>query len=109
MLTGTTDVREIVTDPPVLSAFAAEPVVLPGATVVQLVTEVAVAGRLSSLPPSLHPTNPPSAVLLFWDCPSSPWGAFRMAQGRVACRSGLRPRGFVQGCVVDNPQACRAL
>jgi hypothetical protein len=32
-----------------------------------------------------------------------------MAQGRVGCRSGLRPRGFVQGCVVDNPDAALGL
>ncbi len=109
MLIGTTDVCELVADPPAIAAFATQPVILPGASVVQHITEVMVAGRLTSLPPSLHPTNPPSAVLLFWDCPASPWGPFRMAQGRVACRSGLRPRGFVQGCVVDNPVAREAL
>jgi hypothetical protein len=109
VLTGATDVRAIVSDPPELATFATAPLVLPGAAVLQLITEIRVTGREASLPPSLHPTNPPSAVLLFWDCPESPWGPFRMAQGRVACRSGLRPRGFVQGCVVDNAEACAAL
>jgi hypothetical protein len=109
VLIGETDARELVSDPPALAAFATESLTLPGATVLQLITEIRVAGREASLPPSLHPTNPPSAVLLFWDCPTSPWGPFRMAQGRVACRSGLRPRGFVQACVVDNPAARQAL
>ena len=109
MLIGTADVRDLVPDPPTLDAFAAAPVELPGATVLQLISEIQVAGRESSLPSGLHPTNPPSVVFQFWDCPQSPWGPFRLAQGRVACRSGLRPRGFVQGCVTDSADAAEAL
>jgi hypothetical protein len=109
MLIGTADARDLVPDPPTLDAFATESVVLPGATVVQFISEIRVSGRESSLPSGLHPTNPPSVVFQFWDCPESPWGPFRMAQGRVACRSGLRPRGFVQGCVTDSPAVAEAL
>jgi hypothetical protein len=109
MLIGTADVRELVPDPPTLSAFATEPVTFPGATVLQLITEIQIGGREASLPPGLHPTNPPSVVFQFWDCPDSAWGPFRLAQARVACRSGLRPRGFVQGCVTDNAAAAEAL
>jgi hypothetical protein len=109
MLIGTADVRDLVPDPPTLDAFATEPVELPGSTVLQLISEIQVGGRESSLPPGLHPTNPPSVVFQFWDCPQSPWGPFRLAQGRVACRSGLRPRGFVQGCVTDSAAAAKAL
>ncbi len=109
MLIGTADVRDLVPDPPMLDAFATEPVQLPGAAVLQLISEIQVGGRETSLPPGLHPTNPPSVVFQFWDCPQSPWGPFRLAQGRVACRSGLRPRGFVQGCVTDNPAAAEGL
>jgi len=109
MLIGTADVRDLVPDPPTLEAFATEPVTLPGATVVQFISEIKVSGREASLPAGLHPTNPPSVVFQFWDCPESPWGPFRLAQGRVACRSGLRPRGFVQSCVTDSPAAIPAL
>ena len=35
----------------------------------------------------------------------SPWGAFALAQCRIECRSGLRPRGFLRGGVVDNEAA----
>jgi hypothetical protein len=109
MLIGTADVRDLVPDPPTLEAFATEPVKLPGATVLQLISEIQVGGRVTSLPSGLHPTNPPSVVFQFWDCPQSPWGPFRLAQARVACRSGLRPRGFVQGCVTDSVAAGEAL
>ena len=109
MLIGTADVLDLVADPPTLQAFATEPVSLPGATVLQFISEIRVSGRESSLPTGLHPTNPPSVVFQFWDCPESPWGPFRLAQGRVACRSGLRPRGFVQACVTDSAAAEQAL
>ncbi len=109
MLIGTAEVRDLVPDPPTLKVFATAPVMLPGATVLQFISEIQVAGREASLPLGLHPTNPPSVVFQFWDCPQSPWGPFRLAQGRVACRSGLRPRGFVQRCVTDNAAAANAL
>jgi hypothetical protein len=109
MLIGTAHVLELVPDPPTLQAFATDPVQFPGATVLQLISEIQVGGREASLPPGLHPTNPPSVVFQFWDCPVSPWGPFRLVQGRVACRSGLRPRGFVQVCVTDSSAAAEAL
>jgi hypothetical protein len=89
--------------------FATEACALPGAHVLQLMFETAVSGRQTSLPAGLHPTNPPSMVVQAWYCPESPWGAFSLASARVQCRSGLRPRGFVQGCVVDNVDAAAAL
>jgi hypothetical protein len=109
MLIGTAHVLDLVPDPPTMQAFATDPAQFPGATVLQLISEIQVGGREASLPPGLHPTNPPSVVFQFWDCPVSPWGPFRLVQGRVACRSGLRPRGFVQGCVTDSSAAAEAL
>jgi hypothetical protein len=32
-----------------------------------------------------------------------------MVQARVSCRSGVRPRGFVAGCIVDDADAASAL
>ena len=40
---------------------------------------------------------------------SSPWGPFALAQTRIECRSGVRPRGFLVGAVVDNAAAAAAL
>jgi hypothetical protein len=109
MLSGTSGIDELTDGIATLASFDTEAVVLPGARVFQSLWEIAIGGRQSSLPPALHPTNPPTFVLQVWECPQSPWGAFRLAQGRVGCRSGLRPRGMVQGCVCDNPSAADAL
>jgi hypothetical protein len=109
VLSGTATLDELAGRQATLESFATEAVTLPGAEVVQALFEIRVGGRQRSLPSGLHPTNPPTFILQFWSCPDSPWGPFRMAQGRVGCRSGLRPRGLVQGCIVDNPTAMEAL
>ncbi len=109
MLVGSAPVDELVANRATLDRFEQEALTLPNATVLQLLTELRVSGREQALPAGLHPTNPPGAVFQFWSCPDSPWGPFAMAQGRIVCRSGLRPRGFVQGCIVDNADAAAAL
>ena len=82
---------------------------LEGIEIVQAMFELRSAGREAVLPPALHPTNPPTLVVQAWRCPSSPWGPFELAQVRVQCRSGLRPRGFVTGSVVTTPDAAAGL
>jgi hypothetical protein len=109
MLTGTADLRDFAVHAATLDDFDTDALTLAGAEVVQAMFELRVAARQASLPPALHPTNPPTFVLQFWRCPQSPWGPFSLAQGRVGSRSGLRPRGHVQGCVCDNPAAADAL
>ena len=109
MLSGTATVEEFMARAATMADFATEACALPGAQVLQLMFETAVGGRQTSLPAGLHPTNPPSMVVQAWHCPESPWGEFSLAMARVQCRSGLRPRGFVQGCVVDNADAAVAL
>jgi hypothetical protein len=109
MLTGTAPLDELDAHCATLDSFDTDAVTLHGAEVVQALFEMRHAGRQASLPSGLHPTNPPTFILQFWQCPESPWGPFRMAQGRVGCRSGLRPRGLVQGSVCDNEEAATAL
>lgn len=109
MLSGTAPVGELLGHAASMASFDTAPETFPDAVVVQAMYEIAVAGRETSLPAGLHPTNPPSLVVQAWRCPESPWGPFAMVQLRVGCRSGLRPRGMVQGCVVDSPAAAEAL
>jgi hypothetical protein len=85
------------------------PVHLQGAEILQAAFEQPYALRGPALPAGLHPTTPPLLVLIAWKIQDSPWGPFALAQARVSCRSGVRPRGFVAGCVVDNPAAAAAL
>jgi hypothetical protein len=92
-----------------MTSFEAAPVTFPGAEVLQATFEMRWTARQVTLPPGLHPTNPPIVVFLAWRVPESPWGPFNMAQVRVGCRSGVRPRGLVAGCVNDNQAATAAL
>ena len=61
------------------------------------------------LPPALHPTLPGVVGWMVQRVGASPWGAFHLAQARVECRSGVRPRGFLIGAVIDNAEAAAAL
>jgi hypothetical protein len=109
MLTGTASVDELVAHAATMTAFDTDALTLPDAEVFQAMFEMRIGGREASLPPGLHPTGAPTFVVQVWRCPESPWGAFSLAQGRVGARSGLRPRGHVQGCVCDNDRAAEAL
>jgi hypothetical protein len=92
-----------------MASLDAGPVHLEDAEILQAAFEQPYAIRGAMLPPGLHPTTPPLLVLVAWNVGNSPWGPFALAQIRVSCRSGVRPRGFVVGCVVDNPAAAAAL
>ena len=107
MLVGTADVASLPAGS--VAAWLGEPAALEDVEVVQAMFEVPYAVRESLLPPALHPTNPPTAVVQAWRCGTSPWGAFSLVQLRVQCRSGLRPRGFVVGSTVDSGAAASGL
>ena len=109
MLAGTGPVEQFLTHAATLDDFDTDTAVIPGAELLQAIFEIRIDGRQASLPSGLHPTNPPTFIAQLWRCPDSPWGPFALAQARVGSRSGLRPRGFVQGCVCDNDAAADAL
>ena len=94
MLTGTAPLDELSAHQATLDSFGTEAATLLGVEVVQALFEIRIGGRQRSLPSGLHPTNPPTFILQFWACAQSPWGPVRMAQARIGCRSGLRPRGL---------------
>jgi hypothetical protein len=109
VLSGTADPEGRAGGAPTLPSFDTATADLRAVEVLQAVFEMRWSARLATLPPGLHPTNPPIVVVLAWRAAESPWGAFSMAQVRVGCRSGVRPRGLVAGCVNDNPDAAAAL
>ena len=109
MLFGTADVDALAARAPVMERLDTAPLVLPDTWVLQVTYEMPVAARDVLLPPALHPTDPPLVSWTFLRCTSGPLGAFAIAQLRVECRSGLRPRGFLVTSVVDSEDAGRAL
>ena len=109
MLTGTGPVDEFLAHSATLDDFDTQAVTMHDAEILQATFEIRIDGRQAALPPGLHPTNPPTFIAQLWRCSDSPWGPFALAQARIGSRSGLRPRGFVQGCVCDNDAAADAL
>ncbi|MGH7893851.1 MAG: acetoacetate decarboxylase family protein [Candidatus Binatia bacterium] len=109
MLFGTADVDVLAAGAPVMERLDTEPLTLSGVSVLQVTYEMSAASREVLLPPALHPTDPPLVSWFFWRCAEGPLGAFQLAQLRVECRSGLRPRGFLLGAMIDSESAGRTL
>ena len=107
MLFGTADVEALAANAPVMERLDTEPLVLPDAWVLQVTYEMPSTAREVLLPPALHPTDPPLVSWTFLRCASGPLGAFALAQLRIECRSGLRPRGFLVASVIDSVDAGR--
>ena len=109
MLTGTASLDTLADRAPRMPSLNPDPVMFEEVEVLQAGFEMAYASREPTLPPGLHPTSPPLMIVLVWRVASGPWGPFTMAQLRVSCRSGVRPRGFVAGCLVDTARAATEL
>ena len=109
MLSGATPLTTLVPELPEIRAFDVAPVSLPDMEMLHWSFEVAAGDVAAMYPPALHPTLPPMAMFVAWSVPESPWGPFRLAQLRLSCRSGARPRGFLVGAVIDNAAAGGAL
>ncbi len=105
MLVGTADPARFEKEAPTLARFDARALELRDCVFVQVLSEIDAAGMCAMLPPALHPTLPPVVGWSAFEVPDSEWGAFRFAQLRIECRSGLRPRGLLVGCVVDSEAA----
>jgi hypothetical protein len=109
VLTGSADPGLLARGAPTLASFATEPLKLHGVETLQVLYEIEREGADRLLPPGLHPTVPPAVTWLVQRVAESPWGAFAMAQCRIECRSGLRPRGFLRGGVADREDAAAEL
>jgi hypothetical protein len=75
----------------------------------QVLSEFESALAEELLPPALHPTLPGVVGWMVQRVGSSPWGPFALAQMRIECRSGVRPRGFLIAAVVNDAAAASAL
>ena len=109
MLVGTGDPAALEPGAPEMDGLGGPGLELRDTVFVQALFEIRSQGMCEMLPPALHPTLPPVAGFSVYDVPDSAWGAFRMAQLRIECRSGLRPRGLLVAAVIDVEPARRAL
>ncbi|MAG33791.1 MAG: hypothetical protein CL908_23165 [Deltaproteobacteria bacterium] len=109
MLVGVTDPVFFEEGAPLISDLAAKARCWEDCIFLQALTEIESGAMCEMLPPALHPTLPPVVGFSVFAVPDSEWGAFNLAQLRIECRSGLRPRGLLVSGVIDNEAAGRAL
>jgi hypothetical protein len=98
MLVGTADPLHLARRAPAMPSLGTAPLALEGAQQLQLLYEIGSGALTSLLPPALHPTLPPLARLVVTRVARSELGPFALAELRIECRSGVRPRALlVQG------------
>ncbi|MER3419406.1 MAG: hypothetical protein C4290_02270 [Chloroflexota bacterium] len=108
-LFGLREITPLLREAPLMAGLDTEPETLSGVEVLQVMFEIASNTMLDLLPRALHPTIPPTATFVFWRCPDGPLGPFTLAQVRVGCRAGVRPRGFLLQAYCDGASAAAAL
>jgi len=94
---------------PTLRRLDAPTVTLEGVEWMQVLCEIKSDVAEAVLPPGLHPTLPGIVTWLAWSCAASPWGAMKLVQTRIECRSGNRPRAMLLTAACDNTEATAAL
>lgn len=109
MLIGTGDPQSFEKEAPTIAAFEEKPLDIPDCVFLQALCEIESEPMCAMLPPALHPTLPPVVGWSAIEAADSPFGPFRLAQLRIECRSGLRPRGLLVGAVVDSEAAAHVL
>lgn len=106
---GTRDLADRLQSAPLVQRLDTEPAELSDVQLLQLLFEIDDSAMTSLIPRALHPTIPPAVYVNFMKVGESPWGAFSLAEVRVACRQGARPRALSFRAVCDSPQAAGAL
>ena len=104
-LWGTRRVDDLEETAPVMDGLGTEPMLAERVEILQVMYEIATESMEDLVPPALHPTIPPTVTWIFYSCAASPVGGFRMAQTRIGCRAGVRPRGYLMSAVIDNREA----
>jgi hypothetical protein len=102
---GKQDIQTAIARAPQMTGFDTDAWDLKNAEILNLAFEVMEGPAEYLVPPALHPSIPPYATLTVARFPSSPIGAFMLAQVRLIVRAGIRPRGLLLGAYTDSEQA----
>jgi len=106
---GTRDGATLLDGAPVMRDLDTAPWEIERAEVLNLIFEINDEKMVDLLPKALHPTIPPIIYFSLHKLPDSPVGPFLLAQARIGCRAGVRPRGFLTAAYVDTKAAADAL
>jgi len=105
MLIGSADLEALSERAPRVPQLNTEPLILEQVVCLQLTAELPNSAREAVLPPALHPTVPAALSIQVLKASRSPWGELAMASVRIACRSGVRARGYTVGTVANSEAA----
>ena len=108
-LLGNRAIEPLLRDAATMPDTDTEPLELAGVSVLQLMFEIDSGAMLDLLPAALHPTIPPTVTFVVWQATDGPLGPFTLAQVRVGCRAGVRPRGFPVASYIAGEKAAEAL
>ena len=106
---GTLDIGPILEGAPRMSGLDGDPWEIQGVDILQLTFEIDDGNMTELLPQALHPTIPPIAIFSVARFPESPVGPFHLAQVRIGCRAGVRPRGYLLMAYSDSEEAATVL
>ncbi|MGH8014442.1 MAG: acetoacetate decarboxylase family protein [Candidatus Binataceae bacterium] len=108
-LSGNMDVRAFAPNVKEIHGFKTEGWQLKDAQILHIHYEIDNDTIASLLPVTLRPVIPAYGVFNITHYPESPVGAFTIAEVRVGCRAGVRPRGFTLRSYVSTEAAAREL
>jgi hypothetical protein len=102
---GTRDVDEDADGVPTVDLSDHTPLELVDGEILQCIYEYPFEGFENRVPPALHPTHPPLAVISFYRISSSPVGPCHIAQIRVSGLAGISRFTYPVHGWIDNPAA----
>jgi hypothetical protein len=106
---GTLDVSELAGTVPEIDGYAAEPLTLKNAQLLNVTGEISAIGSDALLPPAMNPSIPPYVQCTVMVIGDSPWGPFSTGELRLVGRAGYRPRARTFKTYIDNPKAAAEL
>ena len=108
MASGTMDVEAFAPNVSEINGYKTEAWTLKGAQILNVYYEVKNEPFASLMPVTFHPVIPSYAMFNVTHYPESPVGPFSIADVRVGCRAGVRPRGFTLKSYVSTEAAANS-
>lgn len=92
-----------------IHGFKTDEWTLKGAQILNVYYEIDTDPAQAMMPVTVRPVIPAYAMFNVTHYPESPVGPFTIADVRLGCRAGVRPRGFTLASYVDSEAAAREL
>ena len=105
LLYGQRDPASVSINSATLDTTQADTVVIPDAEIFYSLFEIRMRDAEAMLPPSLHPSVPALLGISLIHANDGPLGRFTLAYSGIACRTGIKPRHFIQSAFCSGKEA----